>query len=117
MLTWLHRCTHNSWSLHRQIGQLRELIMATFEEIKAKIDELNATASANAVSVAEVNTRLDGVNTKIDDLRTLIGQGGVITVEQLNELGDGVDTAIATLAGISQGLSEISADITDAEQS
>ena len=60
--------------------------MATFEEIKAKIDELNATASANAVSVAEVNTRLDGVNTKIDDLRTLIGQGGVITVEQLNEL-------------------------------
>jgi methyl-accepting chemotaxis protein len=91
--------------------------MATFEEIKAKIDELNATASANAVSVAEVNTRLDGVNTKIDEMRAVITQGGVITLAQLDELGNGVDTAIATLAGISQGLTEISADITDAEQS
>lgn len=77
--------------------------MATFGEVQATLVQVRDAA-------INTNTRLDGVNVKIDELRALVNAGGVITGPQLDELA-----ALASEARVN--LADVDADLVDAEQS
>lgn len=85
------------------LTQLGEQIMASFDEVKA-------IAIQNRDAAIDANTRLDAVNTKIDDLRAQVAAGTPVTQAQLDELSGIVGETQTALAGVS-------ADIADAEQS
>ena len=77
--------------------------MASFDELRAQLEGIRSAA-------ADTDTRLDAINTKIDELRALVNAGGVVSQAQLDEL-----SAIAAEAQTS--LAVVQGDLTDAEQS
>ena len=91
--------------------------MATFDELKAQMEQTNvAIAEANVIA-ADSNARLDAVNVKIDDLIAQVANGGVVSQAQLDELSGLASAAATSTADLVANLQGIVSDVTDAEQS
>lgn len=88
--------------------------MATFEELKAQMEQNNAAIEAAAILAADANVKLDAVNVKIDELRA---NGNPVSQAQLDVLAALGSIASVGLTAVSENLAGIAADVADAEQS
>jgi len=112
-----HKCGYEVNQIMGRIAQLKEIMMATFDELKAQMEQTNvAIAEANVIA-ADSNARLDAVNVKIDDLIAQVANGGVVSQAQLDELSGLASAAATSTADLVANLQGIVSDVTDAEQS
>ena len=91
--------------------------MATFEELKAQMEQNNLAIESANVFAADANVKLDAVNIKIDELRDLVNNGNPVSQVQLDELAVLANIATTSMISVSENLAGIAADVADAEQS
>lgn len=97
LLPDIHIHIHNAEGeeiLH-ELHNLKQLIMASFQEIKAEFDTLKA---AIADERTQINNKLAELQAKIDELTTNINEGG--TVEERTQLLADVAALVVEVNGI-----------------
>lgn len=83
--------------LGRNVHNLKGTIMATKEEILAKVTAMHGELQSVAVALDELNGEFGDIKSKIDDLQRQIDEGKEV---DLTELGAKVDEVAATVAGL-----------------
>lgn len=83
--------------LGRDVSKLRGELMATKDEILAKVSEQHGQLQSIKVAIDELNGEFNSISEKINDLQTKIDNGQTVDLSELSAKVDEVGSTISEL--------------------
>ena len=98
--------TTNAFGLiQKQLSQLKDIIMASRDEIVQKLDAVNAQQQKTLGEIQGLQTKVNELNSTIEELKAVIAAGGDIP----QEVSDAVDRVAAKAQEVDDAIPDVPA--------